>query len=301
VSTTDGYAGNPDNYCYRHPKKQSFVMCQRCLRTICADCQTQGPVGVICPECMKEQRKNRSSAQKRADRRWGRRGGAVAVSGGRTRVMPWIAAITAAVYLLQMVQRFAIPSFGVTDALVFWAPALYPDLSGMFEPWRIVTVALVHGGFWHIGLNMLSLWMIARVLEPIIGGGRFLVLYLLSAAGGSLAVTLLAFGTPVQGASGALFGLLGALLVIGRRLGGDITGILIVLGINLVIGFFPMFQISWQAHLGGLVTGLVVGLIVAKTSGPRGKGLQIGLLSLVGVVLLGAFALPPLLGYPALG
>ncbi|MDI6942774.1 rhomboid family intramembrane serine protease [Microbacterium barkeri] len=298
--TTADRPRNPDDYCYRHPDRQSFVLCQRCLRTICADCQTQGPVGVVCPECMKEQRKSRTPAQRRAERRW-RGGGAVAIAGGRPRVMAWIAGITAVAYLLQMVDGYGFGgAIGVQQWLAFYAPTLYPELTGTTQPWRLVTVALVHGGFWHVGLNLLSLWMIGRILEPIIGSGRFLALYVLSTIGGSVAVALLAFSTPVVGASGAVFGLLGTLLVIGRRLGGDIRGILVVLGINLVIGFIPGFNVSWQAHVGGLITGLVVGLVLARTSGRNRRGLQIALLSLVGVALLVLLAVPPVLGYPSL-
>ncbi|WOF23094.1 rhomboid family intramembrane serine protease [Microbacterium betulae] len=293
--TTTEPTRNPDDYCYRHPKRQSFVMCQRCLRTICGECQTPGPVGVICPECMKEQRKNRTPVQKRAERRW-RGSGAVAVSGGRSRVVPWIAGITAIVYLLQMVDQYALGgSLGIQSWLAFYAPYLYPDLTGTFQPWRLLTVALVHGGIWHVGLNMLSLWMIGRILEPVVGSARFLALYVLSALGGSVAVALLSFTTPVVGASGAVFGLLGALLVIGRRLGGNITGILVLLGINLVIGFLPGFNVSWQAHVGGLVTGLVVGLVLSRTGGRGRRGLQTALLGLVLVGLVALLAVPPLL------
>ena len=118
----------------------------------------------------------------------------------------------------------------------------------------------MHDGFWHVGLNMLALWMIGRSLEPLLGRGRFLTLYLLSALGGSVAVALLSFTTPVVGASGAIFGLFGALIVIGRHIGANIAGIAIILGINLVIGFIPGFNVSWQAHVGGLVVGALVGL-----------------------------------------
>ncbi|MDN3311955.1 rhomboid family intramembrane serine protease [Microbacterium oryzae] len=295
--TTAGRPRNTDDFCYRHPDRQSFVLCQRCLRTICAECQTQGPVGVVCPECMKEQRKSRTSAQRRAERRWGSR--SVSAVGGRPRAMGWIAGVTAAVYLLQMLDTYALGgALGVQYWLMFYAPALYPDLTAVFQPWRLATVALVHGGFWHVGLNLLSLWMIGRILEPIIGTARFLAVYALSTIGGSVAVALLAFSTPVVGASGAVFGLLGVLLVIGRHLGGDIRGILVVLGINLVIGFVPGFNVSWQAHVGGLVTGLIVGLILSRASERSRRGLRIALLSLVLVGLLALLALPPVL-HPA--
>jgi hypothetical protein len=58
--TTSEFHANPDNFCYRHPGRQSFVLCQRCMRTICPECQTQAPVGVICPECMQEQRRSQT-------------------------------------------------------------------------------------------------------------------------------------------------------------------------------------------------------------------------------------------------
>ncbi|MFK5126597.1 rhomboid family intramembrane serine protease, partial [Klebsiella pneumoniae] len=93
---------------------------------------------------------------------------------------------------------------------------------GPIEPWRLFTAALVHSGFFHIGLNMLALWFIGRNLEPLLGKWRFVALYLLGTLGGSVAVALLAPTTIVVGASGAIFALFGALLVIGRHIGADI-------------------------------------------------------------------------------
>ncbi|MGM1018888.1 MAG: rhomboid family intramembrane serine protease [Actinomycetota bacterium] len=291
--TSTEFSSNRDNYCYRHPDRQSFVLCQRCLRTICPECQTPAAVGVICPECMKEQRKAQTPAQKRANRRW--RGGAVAVAvaqGDKPIVTYAILAITGFVGLLQL-----IPGLDVTGMLLFWAPYLYPDLFPYpFEPWRLLTAALVHGGIWHIALNMLALWMIGRSLEPMLGRWRFLVLYVLGALGGSVAVAIIAPGTPTVGASGAVFALLGALLVIGRHVGANIRGILVILGINLVIGFIPQFNIAWQAHIGGAAIGALVAFIYARTRRPGQRIWQI--LALVGVfvVLVVAVAfVPPLL------
>ena len=237
--TSADFQRNTDNYCYRHPDRQSFVLCQRCLRTICPECQTQGAVGVICPECMAEQRKKQTPAQRKAERRWSRPR-AVATYGGRPVVTYAIIAITAFAFLLGL-----IPVFGdlVRGSLLFWAPSIYPTLPVPFQPWTLLTVALVHSSFWHIGLNMLALWLIGRSLEPLLGRWRFLTLYLLSTLGGSVAVALLSFPTQVVGASGAIFGLFGALLVIGRHLGANVTGIAIILGLNLVIGFIPVFNV----------------------------------------------------------
>ncbi|WP_221584646.1 rhomboid family intramembrane serine protease [Microbacterium sp. G2-8] len=301
--TSTSYPDNPDNYCYRHPDRRSFVLCQRCTRTICPECQTQASVGFICPECMKEQRKNRTPAQKKAARRWKRRSGggsALASFGsGDTKVMTTIFIVTAVVYLLQMLGR-VVPGFDVQSWLLFYAPYLYPELLGTFQPWRILTGSLVHSSFWHIALNMLALWMLGRSLEPLLGSGRFLATYLLSAAGGSAGVALLSFGTPVVGASGAIFGLFGALLVVGRHLGANMTGLYVVLGINLVIGFIPGMGISWQAHVGGLVTGALVGLVLTRTRRAKQKRLQIGLLCLVGALIVAAFLVPPLTGFVSL-
>ncbi|MBP2436868.1 rhomboid family intramembrane serine protease [Microbacterium amylolyticum] len=203
--------------------------------------------------------------------------------------------VTAVTYLLQMVSIVA-PGFQVQAWLMFYAPYLYPEF-GTFQPWRIVTAAIVHSGFWHVALNMIALWMVGRILEPMLGGGRFLTTYLMSAAGGSAAVALLSFGTPVVGASGAVFGLFGALLVIGRSVGANMTGLFIVLGINLVLGFVPVFNISWQAHVGGLAVGALIGLIFSRTRRPDQRRRQTFFLVLLGLGLMAAFAVPPLTGY----
>lgn len=288
--STDQFRRNSDNFCYRHPDRQSFVLCQRCLRTICPECQTPAAVGVICPECLRDQQNSRTPAQRKAERRWSRP--AAVARDSRPVVTYAIIGITAVAYLIGL-----IPGVGglVTGYLQFWAPALYPEFTGVFQPWRLLTVALVHASFWHLGLNMLALWLIGRSLEPLLGRWRFIALYLLSALGGSVAVALLSFGTPVVGASGAIFGLFGALLVIGRHLGANIAGIAIILGINLVIGFIPGFNVSWQAHVGGLVAGALVAFVYTRTRAAQQRTLQIWLLVAIGVGMLALLLVPPLI------
>jgi membrane associated rhomboid family serine protease len=289
--TSEGFTRNRENYCYRHPDRQSFVLCQRCLRTICGECQIPAAVGVICPECLRDQQKAETPAQAKAQRR------ASSVRAVTTRdTRPIVTYVIIAVTVLAYVVTL-IPGFGqqLQDLLYLRAWLIYPEVSGVFQPWRLFTVTLVHAGFWHVGLNMLALWMIGRSLEPLLGRVRFLALYLLSALGGSVAVTLLAFTTPVIGASGAIFGLFGALLVVGRHIGANITGIAVVIGINLVIGFLPGMNVSWQAHVGGLVTGALVAFIFTRTRSVRQRGLQIGLLTAVGAGLVALLLLPPVL------
>ncbi|MFC4138288.1 MULTISPECIES: rhomboid family intramembrane serine protease [unclassified Microbacterium] len=283
--STPEFTANRENFCYRHPDRQSFVLCQRCLRTICPECQTQAPVGVICPECLKDQRKAESPAQRRARRQWGMSSAA----GGKPIVTYAIMAVTSLVSLIAM-----IPGIGdqITNALAFFAPYLYPQLSGVFEPWRLFTAMLVHGGFIHLALNMLALWMIGRSLEPMLGRWRYLTLYILSGLGGSVMVACLDPGQATVGASGAIFGLMAALLIVGRHLGANVTGILVILVINFVYGLF-IGGISWQAHLGGMLVGALVAFIFTRTKRPKQRSLQIGLLSAVGVGLLLVVALVP--------
>jgi membrane associated rhomboid family serine protease len=133
------------------------------------------------------------------------------------------------------------------------------------EWWRIVTAAFLHGGIAHIGLNMIALYQIGRFVEMLFGKVRFGLVYALSMLGSGL---LVVFATPDQvtiGASGAIFGLFGALVAAGVRLGKRgrslITQVLPVIILNLVFTFtFP--GISWAAHVGGLLTGFVAGLLL---------------------------------------
>ncbi|MFV0318850.1 MAG: rhomboid family intramembrane serine protease [Microbacterium sp.] len=291
--TTDAFRSNPDNFCYRHPDRQSFALCQRCGRTICGECQTQGAVGVICPECMREQRR----AAPRVARAARSRGSTLSVvRDTRPLVTFWIMGITAVAYLTQL-----IPGSPVQQLLAFNSLLVMPQVG--FEPWRLFTVLLVHGSFWHMGLNMLALFMIGRSLEPLLGRWRFLSLYLLSGLGGSVAVALLAPGVWVVGASGAIFGLFGALLVIGRHIGANVTGIVIIIAINFALpiilgivgGSLAAIRISGEAHVGGFIVGAAVGFLFARTRGVRQQRLQQWLLIAVAVVLLALLIIPAVL------
>lgn len=264
-------AENPDNYCYRHPKRQSFVLCQRCGRTICSDCQTPAAVGVHCPECMKEAR---DSAPRRTP--------AVVTafrSGTDAPVVTWtIIALCIVIYIAQLVSRGA-----VGDAL-FYHPLLTET-----QPWRMITSLFAHSesSFLHIIFNMYSLLVIGPLLERAVGHLRFLALYLLSGLGGSIAVLLIDPRIGVLGASGAIFGLLGAFFIINRHLGGNNLQLLIVIGLNLVIGFV-IPNIAWQAHIGGLITGGIVALVYLRTRRQNQRNEQILLLAgvLIGLIVI---------------
>lgn len=166
----------------------------------------------------------------------------------------------------------------------FFAPLLAP-----FEPWRMLTAGFVHdwSGPMHILFNSYAIWIFGRALEPMLGTLRFLVLYLTSIVGGSVAVLWLSNPQiPVVGASGALFGLMAAYFVVIRTLGGNATTLIILIGINFSLGLFVP-GISWEGHLGGLLTGLAIAGIYANTRKPKQKVAQVmGVLLVWGVLVV---------------
>ena len=155
------------------------------------------------------------------------------------------------------------------------------------EYWRLLTSAFLHGSLIHIATNMISLYILGIPLERILGRGRFLLIYLLSLLGSS--VSVMVFGAPVSltiGASGAIYGLMGALLVTFKRLRYDLRQLLIILALNVYITFqFP--GISWQGHLGGLVVGAIVGAAMVYPPQPSRRNWQWGTAIGVVVVLIG--------------
>jgi membrane associated rhomboid family serine protease len=137
------------------------------------------------------------------------------------------------------------------------------------EPWRLLTSAFTHVQIFHIFSNLFMLWQIGPLLEQMLGRLRFLVLYLLSALGGSAAVWLLAApGSATLGASGAVLGLVGALLVISRARGLDVTWILGYVAVTAVLSFL-IPNISWQGHLGGFIVGAAVAWLFLQTTNRR--------------------------------
>jgi membrane associated rhomboid family serine protease len=214
--------------------------------------------------------------------------GAKVTSDGRPLVTQVIIVICAVVWLLQRVSP------RVTLELQF-----YPSL-GDTQPWRFLTSAFAHspGQLLHILFNMYALWVLGQYLEPMLGRLRFASLYLISAIGGSVgylwltspqfdAATGSFFWPPVVGASGAVFGLFGALLVLNRHLGRSSRPIIWVLVINAVLGF-ALPGIAWQAHLGGLLTGIALAAVITATAPQNRRKLQLP--ALAGVLVLLAVA-----------
>ncbi|MCU1585929.1 MAG: hypothetical protein JWM49_2485 [Microbacteriaceae bacterium] len=226
------------------------MLCQRCGRTICPECQTPAAVGVHCPECVREARQSTPRARPAvvtALRRAGRSDSPVVTYG--------IIALCTLVFLLQLFTGIFGPIF---QALAF---------QGGFaatEPWRMITSIFVHLSILHLLFNMYSVYVFGPLLESMLGRWRFAALFLLAGFGGSVAVLLVAPTIAVAGASGAIFGLLGAFFVIQRHLGGSSRQLIVVIVLNLVIGFVVP-GIAWQAHVGGLIIGALVGFIFVRT------------------------------------
>lgn len=254
--------------CYRHADRPTFAGCQRCGRTICGECQTPAAVGMHCPECTAAAQASApriASPMARAFRR-----------GSSTPVVTYsIIALTLAVYVAQWVSQGA-----VTTALGY-APVLTLD-----EPWRMLTTALVHSqrSIFHLLFNMYSLFVLGPLLESFIGRARLLAVYVLSAVGGSVAVLYLAPATFVIGASGAIFGLFGAFFIVQRRLGGSSIQFIVLIGLNLGLGFIVP-GISWQAHVGGLLVGVLVALVLVRTRRTGQQRAQVAALAGIAVAL----------------
>jgi membrane associated rhomboid family serine protease len=189
--------------------------------------------------------------------------------------------INLVIWLLQV-----IPGSTLTSTL-FYAPLLT-----VIEPWRMITAGFVHSpdSFWHILLNIYSIYIFGRVIEPMLGPVRFLVLYLVSIFGGSAMVLWLSEPVvPVVGASGAFFGLMGAYLIMLRAI-GDNSGLLVgLIAVNLAFGFLVP-GISWQGHLGGLLAGMAVTAVYARTRYKSGLSQKIQVLGVIGLIALATVA-----------
>ncbi len=193
----------------------------------------------------------------------GESSGSTGRSGGFHKLARWLGfkpgrqpVITLSLIAICVLVAFAeLISQRVGSSLVF-APTI-----GEAQPYRMLGSTFLHAGFWHLLFNMYALWLIGSALEPIIGRVRFLAIYILSAVAGNMAVLLTADPSgqswirATVGASGAVFGIFGALFLLVRHFGSDATSLMVVLVANLALGFVPGMNISWQSHVGGLVMG----------------------------------------------
>lgn len=234
--------------CYRHPDRSTRLRCSECGRLICAECSHDAAVGQKCSECAKPRGRHRVVTAQQTF------GGA---SFATTPVTYSIIAVAVAVYVLgflsaeidnTLIRNFASVNILIEDG----------------EWWRVLTAAFLHGSLFHIGFNMYALYLFGPRLEREVGGPAFAALYFSAAAGGGAASSI--FGPTFVisiGASGAIFGLFGAWMFVAYRLRATPAGkamfnqLSVLLAINLALPII-IPNIDWRAHVGGLITGVVV-------------------------------------------
>ncbi|MDA3147068.1 rhomboid family intramembrane serine protease [Leucobacter sp. UCMA 4100] len=271
----------PSDVCYRHKNRPTFTLCQRCGNNICPDCQVQSAVGVLCPSCVKETSPGVSRRSKPSRTKI-----------GRAFTDPQIPAVTYTIMILcGLVFLAQLTSDSVTNAL-WYRPAYSTPM--YFEPWRMLTVMFTHStsSYYHLLGNMFTLWIFGRELERAVGKLNYILLYAMAGWGGSLAVQLWVYVnpetilTPTVGASGAIFGVMGAMFVGLRSVNVNVTSLGVLLAINFAIGLQPGSQISWQAHLGGMLVGAAVMGVLVNFKGPRQRTKRISLLVGLAVLLV---------------
>ena len=237
--------------CYRHPDRETGLSCSECGRPVCTDCVTFAPVGLRCPDHAGTPARA-PRAVRSVQRPLARRGIVIPSEALVTRVL---VALNVIVYLITVAQGGGLNDPGGS---LFAKWILFGPFVEQGDWWRLITAAFLHASIWHIAFNMYALWWLGSVIEGAIGSVRFLFLYLACGLAGSAGALVLDPTKPVVGASGAIFGMLGAGLILeyrasGRLLGGFAT----VLLINLAITFGFSSFISVGGHVGGLIGGLI--------------------------------------------
>jgi membrane associated rhomboid family serine protease len=263
--------------CYRHPDRETGVSCSECGRGICPDCMVFAPVGIRCPD-HSGQPKGAARVVQNVQRTTNRNPGIVTMT---------LIGINVGIYFLQLAGG---ASVNANSGWIFEHGALYGPLVAQGDWYRLLSAAFLHYGPFHLGLNMLALWWIGRPLESYLGSVRYLLLYLVSGLAGS-AGALLANPTGVTvGASGAIFGILGAAIVLERQgilvLGGSALPLLIV---NLAFTF-AVPGISIGGHLGGAIGGALCILALSQFGKGSAAYSRIDVLSVVSLLAIGALS-----------
>lgn len=269
--------------CYRHSDRETGIRCTRCERPICPECMVSASVGFQCPECVRNGSGTGHAPSASQPRTLA--GGTVAAD--PRLLTKLLVGVNLLVFLVQLSlgDRFT-DRFDLIGRA--WVPELGTTLQGVAEGqwYRLLTSMFLHGSVMHIAFNMLSLWWIGGPLEAALGRGRYLALYFISGFAGSALTYLLAEPNQASlGASGAIFGLFGATAVLMRRLKYDMRPVIILLVINLVITF-GWSSIAWQAHVGGLVGGVLIGYAMVHAPRERRGLIQYGVCALVMVAVV---------------
>src|SRR6266550_4248520 len=245
--------------CYRHPDRETYISCSDCGRPICTECMTAAPVGQRCPE---------HSGKPRGVARMSLGVGGLSSAGGAGLVTRTLIGINVAVYLLELATGGNIDGVG---SQIFEKGALFGPLVGNGDWWRLITAAFLHYGPIHLGFNMFFLYWIGTPVEQYLGRGRFLAVYLVSGLAGSAGALVLSPTSVTVGASGAIFGILGAALVLERQgsyvLGGSARGLIGGAACMLVLSRFGRGHGAYgrigASGIAGLVAVALLSVVVA--------------------------------------
>jgi membrane associated rhomboid family serine protease len=263
--------------CYRHPDRVTGLSCSECGRPICTECMSMAPVGIRCPE-----HSGKAQGVQRVTRGVQR----AAFEGTGAKVTKALVAINVAVYVAELATGGGVNGTGST---IYLHGVLYGPLVEQGDWWRLLTAAFLHYGPVHLILNMVGLYWFGSLLEERIGSGRYVMLYLVSGLAGSAGALLWSNGflTPTVGASGAIFGILGAGLVLERQrdyvFGGSALGVIII---NFELTF-SISSISKGGHIGGLVGGIICALGLTRFGRGHSAYGRPGVLGVATIVLVG--------------
>jgi membrane associated rhomboid family serine protease len=260
--------------CYRHPDRETGLACSNCGRPICAECMTHAAVGIRCPECAGHRPLLRRTGFALPNEPW---------------VTRALLALNIAVFLAtNRLGAGLSPSNGQLTSLGRRMALDGPAVANG-EWWRLVTSTFVHFGLLHIAFNMYALYLIGSVLERYVGSLRFSLIYLVSGLAGSFGALILTPSALTAGASGAIFGVMGAMLVLERQrgvqlLGGPIGGLILI---NLLLTF-TISGISKGGHLGGLAGGALVAFALSGYGRGHLAYGRLGLAPALGVAVIAA-------------
>jgi len=276
-------------YCYRHPDRETGLSCSECGRPICYECMTPAPVGLRCPD--------HSGKPQGAAQRITRTVPHVSYDSGDI-VTKILIGANVAIWLLMLLNGSTVSNPGGSIfekySLVGSALDSHGNAIGVAhgEYWRLITSAFLHASLFHVGMNMLVLWFVGAPLERAVGHARFILIYFVSALAGAAGALLQAPHpyTPTVGASGAIFGLFGAALVMERQgfmvLGGSAMSLIVI---NLVFSFlWP--NVSWGGHVGGLVGGALCALVLSRFGRGHAAYSKLDPVAVAGLLAVGALS-----------
>jgi membrane associated rhomboid family serine protease len=266
-------------HCYRHPDRETYLSCSECGRPICTECMTPAPVGQRCPE---------HSGRPQGVRRMSTGMRRTAFEGTGALVTKTLIGINLLVYLVTAAQGAGInnPGGSLFSKWILFGPSVADG-----DWWRLITCAFLHASLIHIAFNMYFLWFVGAPVEAALGRGRFLLIYAISGLAGSAGALVYTPDKPTVGASGALFGILGAALVLERQrdyvLGGSALALIVI---NLILSF-ALANISIGGHVGGLIGGALCTLVLSRFGRGHAAYSRVGLWGIAGVLAVGLLSL----------